>query len=304
MLEIFTSEIKKALSTLNLKNIYEIRLRVNKPIAINVLGKLNFLSYKGLTTKLQEAIVVTKSEMNTIFYSICQHSVYSVNDELKQGYVTIKGGIRVGVAGQLVYENNEVLTIKGVSSLNIRIPHEVVGFAEMAFNYCLTNSFENTLIISPPGSGKTTLLRDLARQISKHNIAYNLMIIDERNEITNTIDSVASFDTGYFTDVLTNCSKMYGFQAGIRTLRPDIIFTDEIGGIDDIEAIEKAATCGIKIAATIHAASINDLKNKKELSSILNSKLFKRYILLSNRKGVGTYEGIFDENFKLLYREI
>ena len=130
------------------------------------------------------------------------------------------------------------------------------------------------------------------------------MIIDERNEISNTIDGVSNFDVGLLSDTIVGSSKSFGFASSIRTMRPDIIFTDEIGNKDDIDCIMKAATCGIKIAATIHASSIQDIKNKKEMEDIIQSKIFKRYILLSTRKGVGTYEGIYDEYFKLLYREI
>lgn len=303
MLEIFPERIKNALSKLNLNNVYEIRLRVNKPIAINQLGQTYFVSIKGITSNCNDAIILTKEEIEIIFYSICENSVFSVNDRIKQGFITLQNGARVGITGEIVYENNKISTIKNVSSLNIRIPHEIYGCAEIAFNYCLTNTFENTLIISPPGAGKTTIMRDLARQISKHNIAYNIMIIDERNEISNTISGVTNFDVGILTDVIINSSKEFGFNTSIRTMRPDIIFTDEIGGINDIESIKKAATCGIKVAATIHASSLNDLKNKKEMEDVIQSKIFKRYILLSNRKGVGTYEGIFDENFKLLFRE-
>lgn len=304
MLNLFPIEIKKALSKINLENVYEIRLRINKPISLNILGKICFLSSKGQTMSVNEAIILSKEDMEIIFYSACEHSVFSVNDNIKQGFITLDGGYRVGITGEVVYDNDEVLTIKNISSLNIRIPHQVSGCAEIALNYCLTNSFENTLIISPPGAGKTTVLRDLAYQISKNNIAYNLMIVDERNEISNTIDGVTNFNVGLLTDVITNSNKTFGFDNAIRTMRPDIIFTDEIGNNDDICSIRKAYTCGIKLVATIHANSIQDLKNKKEISEILDQKVFKRYILLSTRNGVGTYEGIYDENFKLMYREI
>lgn len=303
MLENFPERIKNALLRINFNNVYEIRLRVNKPIAINQLGQTYFLSLKGQTSNCNDAIILTKEEIEIIYYSICENSIFSVNDKIKHGFITLKNGARVGIAGEIVYENDKISTMKNISSLNIRIPHEIYGCAEIAFNYCITNTFENTLIISPPGAGKTTIMRDLARQISKHNIAYNIMIIDERNEISNTIGGITNFDVGILTDVIINSSKEFGFNTAIRTMRPDIIFTDEIGSIKDIESIRLAATCGIKLAATIHAASLNDIRNKKELEELIQSKIFKRYILLSTRKGVGTYEGIFDENFKLLFRE-
>lgn len=304
MLDIFPAEIKKALSRINLENVYELRLRINKPISLNILGKICFLSPKGQTMSVNEAIILSKEDMEVVFYSACEHSVFSVNDNIKQGFLTLDGGYRIGITGEIVYDKNEIHTIKNISSLNIRIPHQITGCAEIALNYCLTNSFENTLIISPPGAGKTTVLRDLAYQISKNNIAYNLMIIDERNEISNTINGVSNFNVGLLTDVITNSSKTYGFDNAIRTMRPDIIFTDEIGSNEDISSLRKAYTCGIKIVATIHANSIQDLKNKKELSELLEHKVFRRYVLLSVRNGVGTYEGIYDENFKLLYREM
>ncbi len=303
-MDILPDRIANAVKLIDNSKLYEIRLRVNKPITVNIQNRYHYLTDSGLASNLENAITPTTETINTIFYNACEHSKYAVNDELKQGYITLNGGYRLGICGEMVYENNEISTIKNISSLNIRIPHEVKGCAKIAFEYCLTNTFENTLIISPPGAGKTTVLRDLARLISHNLIVYNIVVIDERNEISNTIDGVNVFNVGNFTDVLCNCKKKFGFNTAIRTLKPDIIFTDEIGSADDIDAIIKASTCGIKIAATVHATSIESLKKKEDFKKVIEDKLFTRYIVLSTRKGVGTYEAIYDENFRLLYKEI
>lgn len=297
--KIFPSNLYEIIRThLNFSKIYEIRIRSEKPIMINYAGKFYYLGLEGLTDDEDNAIICENKIVETIVLRASNHSIYSVNEDIKKGFITISGGIRIGICGDLVFENGIIKTIKNFSSLNLRFPHEVKNCSLKAFNYILNNSeILNTLIVSPPSSGKTTFIRDLCYQISSKNLPLNLLLLDERNEISATINGVNQMDIGKRTDVMLYSTKKIGFENGIRSMAPDVILTDELGNKEDLEAINYACFCGVKIIASTHAKDILDLKNKANFNEIINKKIFKRFIVLSSRNGPGTYEGIFDENF-------
>ena len=287
---------------INKNYLYEIRIRANKPIVINYLGKYEFLGINGIVKNREEAIYLTDKDIKEIILKASNYSIYAVNEQIKQGYICVNKGIRIGICGQLVVEDNKIITIKNINSINIRIPHQILNCSINSIPYITEQDrILNTLIISPPGAGKTTYIRDICYQLSKKNVIENVLVLDERNEIVSVGEDNTSLNLGDFCDVLTNCTKIYGFKQGIRSMRPDLIVTDEIGGKEDVDAIEYASKCGVKILATIHASSINDLKLKDEFKKCLNQKIFKRYVVLSNRNGPMTYEGIFDENFKCIW---
>lgn len=287
---------------LNYSKIYEIRLRSEKPIMINYAGKYYYLGLEGLTNDEDNAIICENKIVETIILRASNHSIYSVNEDIKKGFITISGGIRIGICGDLVFENGVVKTIKNFSSLNLRFPHEVKNCSLNALNYIIfNNEILNTLIISPPSSGKTTFIRDLCFQISNKNLPLNLLVLDERNEISATINGVNQMDVGKRTDIMLYSTKKIGFENGIRSMAPDVILTDELGNKEDLEAINYASFCGVNVIATTHAKDVLDLKNKANFNEIISKKIFKRFIVLSSRNGPGTYEGIFDENFIRLY---
>lgn len=301
--KIFPLNIYEIISSkLNYSKIYEIRMRSEKPIMINYSGKFYFLSPEGLTNDEDNAIICENKIIETIILRASNHSIYSVNDDIKKGFITISGGIRIGICGDLVFENGVVKTIKNFSSLNLRFPHEIKNCSLNAFNYIVNNNeILNTLIISPPSSGKTTFIRDLCFQISNNNLPLNLLLLDERNEISATINGVNQMDVGKRTDILLYSTKKIGFENGIRSMAPDVILTDELGNREDLDAVIYACFSGVNIIASTHAKDISDLKNKANFNEILSKKIFKRYIVLSSRNGPGTYEGIFDENFIRIY---
>ena len=229
-------------------------------------------------------------------------SLYTINDQLINGFVTVKGGIRIGVAGDVVTNNNEIKTIKNIKSLNIRIPHFVKNCSLNLFNIlCDSNKVKNTLIISPPGAGKTTFLRDFAYQISKHINNLNILVVDERNEISGTTDIDEGIVLGDSVDVYTNCTKSYAFSNGIRSMKPDVIITDEINLHQDLNAIQSAITSGVCVVASIHAKDINDLNLKSEFNDIIKNKMFQRFVVLSEKSGPGTVEGVYNENLVCIY---
>ncbi len=274
----------------------EIRLRVNNPIVVYVKGQAYFLGENGLTTQENSAIIVTKQMIEDIIFRASEFSIYSINEELKKGYIVLKGGERLGICGTIVSENGEIKTLNKFTSINIRIPHEIKNCSLDAFSFLVDDEgLKNTLVISPPGAGKTTFIRDFVNQLSLRNLSYNVLILDERGEIAGEAKELS---VGKFTDVLSFCTKKNGFMQGIRSMSPHIIVTDEIGDFEDILAVKFAGYCGVKVMATIHANNIEDLKYKDGWQDIKN--IFERYVVLSKRNGPGTIEGVYGEDFSRL----
>lgn len=283
----------------NFRDIYEIRIRSNKPIIINYLNRfVQIKNEKGVS------ICADKKLIEYILSRATDLSLYKYNNQIKNGFLSVAGGIRIGIAGEIVIgETGEIKTIKNFSSLTIRIPHEIRGCSDEIINLIIDEKtgIKNTLIISPPGCGKTTFLRDIARNLSScFEEPKNILIIDERYEIASCDNGVNSLNVGVFTDVLSGSTKEYGFYAGIRSMRPDVIITDEISSKSDIAGLKYASSCGVKIIASTHGYGHLDLKRKGSFNSLLEDKVFDRYIILSDRNGAGTIELVLNSAFEPL----
>ena len=286
---------------INFSQINEIRLRAGKPVVVLLGGLSYFLSEQGICSNLEKAIICSKEEIENIVFRASDCSIYAVNDQIKNGFLTVEGGVRIGIAGNIVCENEKILTIKSFSSLVIRIPHAVKNCSLKVYNQVVCeNRFYNTLIISPPGAGKTTLLRDFVYQLSKNNICLNVLVVDERGELSGTAGGCGLLESN-FCDVLSNVSKSEGFLIGVRSLSPSIVVCDEIGSKNDIIALEYVCNCGVGVVATAHASSIEELKIKQNFEILFKNKLFERYVVLSGREGPGTVEGIYDKNFTPMF---
>lgn len=287
----------------NILLINEIRLRVDRPIVVFENGRPYFLAQAGLTKNFNDAIFCDFQTISSIVFRASECSIYAVNEQIKNGFITIENGFRIGISGTAVIENNQLKTIKNFFSLNIRIPHSVKNCSLNAFHYIIENGvLNNTLIISPPGAGKTTFLKDFINQMSERKYSSNILIVDERGEIAGVNEEGKTILQSNFIDVLSFMPKKDAIKFGVRSLSPNLIVTDEIASEDDINALFYAGNCGVKIIATIHAGNIDELKHKSFLKDALQTKLFSRFVVLSSNEGPGTYEGIFDENLNRLLR--
>lgn len=287
---------------LKFDHLQEIRLRTDKPLLLIYRGRELFAGQmRG------RSYIVTKEDIREMLDYISNYSLYAYEQEMKQGFITIEGGHRVGMAGQVIIEEGKVRNLKHISSVNVRISHEIVGCADKIFPYVTKGrNLYHTLIISPPRCGKTTLLRDMVRQISDGNTylkGKSVGVVDERSEIGGCYMGVAQNHLGIRTDVLDGCPKAEGMIMLIRSMSPEVIAVDEIGAEEDVYAIEYAMHCGCKMIATVHARSMEELKSKPVFERLIREKRFERYVLLGNRVQIGEIEGVFDENTVCISRE-
>lgn len=280
---------------INFKAVNEIRLRANNPVLINVSGKVYFLSENGVTNNFANALYASKIIIEDVIFRASECSIYSVNEQIKKGFIVTDNAVRIGIGGNLIEEGGQIKTMSNFSSCNIRIPHIVKNCCLTAFSYIYHDLIvENTLVISPPGCGKTTFLRDFVSQLSERNIPLNILLLDERGELDCGINSK-------FTDKICFASKKMGFENGIRALSPDVIVTDEVGQEEDVDALLYASTCGVKLLASTHSDTIETFVHKPLFEKLIEEKVFKRYVVLSKRNGPGTFEGVYDENFSRIY---
>jgi stage III sporulation protein AA len=221
-----------------------------------------------------------------------------MEEELRQGFITLPGGHRAGLAGDCLVEDGRVSRIRSITGINLRIAKEMVGIARSVLPYLWgSERFLRTLIISPPQAGKTTLLRDLVRALGDgdwQRRSYKVGLIDERSEIAGSFHGLPQLHVGIHTDVLDGCPKAEGIYRLLRAMGPEVIAFDELGRPEEVEALRDLLYAGVGILATAHAGSIEEMAKRPILSSVLGIGGFERVIVLSRRLGVGTVEGIWD----------
>ncbi len=299
--EILPARFQRAFMTLNCKNIIEIRLRAGLPAVIEYGGR-QFLSESGISQQEADALRPTAQEIFDIVLKACEQSIFSFNEEIKQGFVTLKDGARLGICGEVVMENGQAKTIKNFSSINIRLPHVVKNCSLGILQYLYDeNGVKNTILIAPPGAGKTTFIRDLCTHFCDRHIAKSVLVVDERREICASQNGQNSLYAGNFVDVYSGGIKSLCISNAIRTMSPEVIVLDEISTTSDADALLQLVGAGVKFVATTHAASLSELKKKPMLKSFLECGVIERFVVLSTRNGYGTVEYIFDKNEVCLF---
>lgn len=279
-------KIVNAINALDVSFLTEIRLRRGCKISILYKGKREYINQIGIVDKA-EAMICEEEDIAYIVNTVTERSIYAFNDEIKQGFLTTKDGVRIGIAGDCVFDGGEITTIKNFSSLNIRIPHEIINCSDCIFNEIFDGKkIRSALIISPPGCGKTTFLKDVARKLECTQ--KQIMIIDERGEFSGIV--------GENIDKIAFSDKLYAFSYGIRSLSPDVVITDELACDNDWICVKNAVNSGVKIIASCHGASIEDVKLK---SSFYNG-VFERYFVLNSYGKVGKLKYGYDGNFNLI----
>lgn len=279
------------------ESIEEIRIRIGRNIEISS-GR----SYELLP------LVITEEDAEQLLNTITHFSMYTMEEELKRGYITIEGGHRVGIAGKVILDQGNVKAIIHISSFNIRIAKEKIGCSEQLIPHLYNAGWENTLIIGPPQTGKTTILRDLARIISsgcssKYITALKVGIVDERSEITGCVRGVPQLQFGPRVDVLDACPKAEGMMMLIRSMSPDVIIADEIGREEDALSVQEAINAGIKLIISAHGFSIEDVLKRPTIRKIMELEVFNRFVLLRRNVRDGFSFAVYDTNGNPLLTE-
>ncbi|MDE6851398.1 MAG: stage III sporulation protein AA [Lachnospiraceae bacterium] len=290
--------------TIHFEGLQEIRLRVGAPVLFRYRGQEYFLgTLGGMSRDSRCAYRINREELQEVVEYISNYSLYAYEEELRQGYLTIRGGHRIGIAGKIILENRQIKSIGNITCLNIRLAHEVLGCGERVLPDLLQGGgLCHTLIVSPPRQGKTTLLRDLIRLLSSGSselAGMTVGVVDERSEIGACYRGEPQNDLGYRTDILDACPKVEGMMLLVRSMAPEVIAVDEIGSRQDVEAMEYVINSGVKLLATVHGNGIDDVKAKPVLGRLVQEKVFQRYIILGGRR-VGEIREVFDERGSLL----
>jgi stage III sporulation protein AA len=295
-----------SLGSMEGRGLAEIRIRTGRPVSFYLGGRELYLTEESrLTDRYESGIIYEKEDLVSIFNAISENSIYAYQDEIRNGYITIRGGHRVGIVGKVVLENGaDIKHIKEISGLNIRVAGQIRNCGQKVLPHVIKGEQDiyNTLIVSPPGCGKTTLLRDMTRLLSdgftQKQGAFrgvNIGVVDERSEIAACFKGVPQNDVGRRTDVLDGCPKALGMLMLLRAMAPQIIVTDEIGGSGDGEAVMNVANAGVRLLTTAHGYCTKGLVDlRKEARDLIREGIFQKIIVLDNSKGPGTVKEIID----------
>lgn len=274
--QIFSNLFKENSKIIN--EIQEIRMRTNRPILLKLRERDLILQYN-----------ISQAEILQILERLCENSIYAYKNQICEGFITIKGGHRIGLTGSCVIENGKISNIKYISSLNFRIAREVLNCSTRVLREIIdieNKSIYNTIIVAPPGKGKTTILRDVIRRLSNGIEEINFRgkicgVVDERGELAAMYKGIPQNDVGIRTDIIENVSKNQGIHMLVRTMAPEIIACDEIGSKEDVEAIHYALYSGVKGIFTMHGKNIEDIKNNRQIYELIENREIQKVVFLN-----------------------
>ena len=280
------------LSEYSLGNFNEISFISGQAVTIKIRGKRSYLGKSGITYDSQKAVISGKNDLREIYNLITESSPYAYNRFVNEGFLTLKGGHRVGITGNFILNEGKIVGVNTINTLCFRISHHIKVDCSLIFEEIHDcKSIKNTIIISPPGCGKTTLLRNLIAYLTTKDAGYGIVkcaLIDERYEIASCYEGEATMNVGNVTSVISGCNKENAIPIVVRSISPDIIAVDELASKEDILAVKYAQASGCSVIATTHGY---DEENNK-LTYYNYKDMFDNIIILSARNGPGTIEKI------------
>ncbi|MDO5146766.1 MAG: stage III sporulation protein AA [Eubacteriales bacterium] len=284
LLPVFSDRLQRKIERILLRNdLTEIRLRANLPLLIRTLDQEYFVTEEGrLVRSYDSPCLVQPEDIQMMFQKISQYSLFAYKEEIGEGFITIRGGHRIGLCGRMYRDGEKRRQIRQISSMNFRIARQVIGCSQPFFPYLTEDGcFLNTLLISPPGAGKTTFLRDIIRILSDgtgYAPGRNVAVVDERSEIGNRTRAAEGFYLGKRTDLLDHCQKAEGMLLLLRSMGPEVIAADEIGDSRDVEALRYVRNCGCGLLMTVHGKDREDVLCRPVIGSYLRQHPFDRYV--------------------------
>ena len=260
----------------------EIRLRIGRPMTLVTARD-----------EISTGSIISANDLSLTIEITSQRSAYTVLDQVKNGYVAIRGGHRLGICGTGVVKNGEITNLRQISSLSLRVAREFPGASAAVLGKLQEGGqLLSTLIISPPGKGKTTLLRDLIRCVSDGQgiLPHRVSVADERGELAAMYGGEPGMNIGARTDVVDGCSKAAAMLMLLRGMNPQVIAADEITAPEDVEALELATGCGVALLATAHAGSPEDLCKRGLYRRLMEQGTFQRIVSIDLVDGKRVYQ--------------
>ncbi|MCL6610965.1 MAG: stage III sporulation protein AA [Peptococcaceae bacterium] len=280
----------------------EIRIRSKRPLMLGLDSRDVMLSGEGRPVNDRgQAYLVGEEDVDRCLHLVSGSSVYALEEEIRNGFITIAGGHRVGITGKAVLEGGRVKTLKYISGINIRISREIIGAAAGLMPGIIDRergTIHHTMIFSPPRCGKTTVLRDAVRMISDGLPEFGLPgqtvgLVDERSEIAGCYRGIPQRNVGLRTDVLDGCPKAEGMTMLLRSMGPSVIATDEIGRVEDVRALEEVLNAGVRVIFTVHGSSLEELASRPALNYLFRLGVVDRYVLLGREGRAGVVKRVF-----------
>ncbi len=277
-----SEKLRKPLEKLGDKEVTqlcEIRLRANQPVVLVYTHGKCFLSESGRITTFynKNVLMLNQKDISETFERMCNYSVYSLTQNICDGFITLENGCRVGIYGTAVLNGRKITSIRNIKGMNIRVAGSHEGVSKAVLPLFRENR-PNVLICGPPGSGKTTVLKDLIKNLSD-NLNFKIAVVDERYEFDG-------YHLGYNTDVLSGYPKADGIQIAVRTLSPEIIICDEIGSVEETDAIISGLNSGVSFVMSMHCRKIDDLKLKKQYILLCNAYAIDYIVILKDKSEI------------------